>query len=89
MQTGYNAIGSVWAQSASLSLADCPVLPGSVSLSIRFDHGLRCGMCAYTYAWQGSDSTWQGNLVQLEPLKVIGLCGPLMLVLPDITRNQP
>jgi len=69
MGPGYNAIGSVWAIAAPVSLAGLNGFLGGMYL---FQSDLLMGYDAatgnYTYAWRTENGNWQGNLTQLEPL---------------------
>ncbi len=67
---GYNAVGTVWAEPAPISLAGLSGFQGGMYL---FQSDLimsyNAGTGLYDYAWKNESGNWQGNLTQFEPLK--------------------
>jgi hypothetical protein len=70
MQPGYNAVGSVWAIPAAVSLAGLNGFHGGTYMFLSdliLSYDALSGQ--YTYAWKDANGYWQGNLTQFEPMK--------------------
>ncbi|MFH1863081.1 MAG: hypothetical protein ABH878_09765 [bacterium] len=70
MIPGYNAVGSVWATSASIANAGLTGFQGGMYLFLSdliMNYDANSG--DYTYAWKTDGGIWQGSLNSFEPLK--------------------
>jgi len=69
MTSGYNAVGSVWAIPAAISLAGLNGFAGGLYLfqsDLIMSYDASTG--SYSYAWQDGGGNWLGDLTQFEPL---------------------